>query len=276
MPRRTISARSMDFTPSLPLLLDPVLEAAEPLDLDLDPVAGLQELVAPGSDARGRAGEDDVAGMQRGEARQVRDLLGGGEDHLARVRVLLHYAVHPKADGEALRIGDLRGGRDPRTERAAPFEALVRGPVEMEWIAGGQRAAPAKIARGEIVGDRIARDMVERPLDGHVARGLADHRDQLGFPIELLRAARTRDAGARPDHAGARRLDEKPGLQSERARILRRRQILRPSHLRDVVGVVRARAVDRPGIEQRRVELHFPDRHTPGKGLGYRWQLKKL
>src|SRR5262249_9794469 len=92
--------------------------------------------------------------------------------------------------------------------------------------------------------------------------GLADHRGELGLPVELLRAPRSRDARERPDHAGARRLHEEPGLEPELARILRRREIVGPRHFLDVVGVVRARAVDRPGIEKRRVELHFPNRNA--------------
>src|SRR3954469_4264288 len=191
--------------------------------------------------------------MQRGNARQVRDLFRSGKDHPAGVRVLLQGAVYPQPDGEALRIGHLGGRRDPRTERTAAFEALVRGPVEMERVPRRQRAAPRKVARGKIVCHRVARDVIERLLDWYVARRPADDRSELGFPVELLRAARSRDPGARPDHAGAG-LDEEPGLQAELARILRQRQILGARHLGDVVGVVRAGAVDRSGIKEGRVQ----------------------
>src|SRR4029450_1265509 len=92
---------------SLPLRVDPVLEAAESLDLDLDPVAGLQEFVAPGAPGGGGSGEDELARVQRRQARKVRDLLGGGKDHAARVRVLLEDTVHPEPDREVLRIRHL-------------------------------------------------------------------------------------------------------------------------------------------------------------------------
>src|SRR6266850_202756 len=162
---RYVSLKASRTRRALPLLVDPVLEVPQSFDLDLDPVAGLEEFVAAGPDAGGGAREDQVAGVQRGNARQVRDLLGGGKDHPAGVRVLLQGAVDPQPDGEALRIGDLGRRRDPRAERAAAFEALVRGPVEMERVPRRQRAAPRKVARGKIVGDGVAGDVIERLLD---------------------------------------------------------------------------------------------------------------
>src|SRR5438874_2171963 len=66
-----------------------VAELADVLDPELHDIAGLEEFAAAGADACRRAGEDQVAGMERQPRRQMGNLLGEVEDHLASVGILL-------------------------------------------------------------------------------------------------------------------------------------------------------------------------------------------
>src|SRR5262252_7917007 len=120
------------LSPASRILDHPVLELADLLDPQLDHIAGFKELAAPGAGAGGRTGENDVAGMQRHAGRQLRDLLGQGEDHLAGIGILLEHAVDPQFQPELLRIADVACRHDPGPERAGPVEGLVLGPVPLE------------------------------------------------------------------------------------------------------------------------------------------------
>ena len=79
---------------------DRVREAADPLDLDLDDVAGLDR-----ARVRRRAGEQDVAGLERDQPRDVGDLVGEREEQVgAGVALLDLLAVDEGAHGQVGRV----------------------------------------------------------------------------------------------------------------------------------------------------------------------------
>src|SRR5579862_4571028 len=141
----------------------------------------------------------------------MRDLLGGGEDHLARVRILLQDAIDPELDREKLRIGDLPGRDEPGPHRARAIEHLLPDPVIFEWRLEGDVRSRRQIARREIVADRVEGDVIERFLERHVASLCTDDATELRFPIELL--ARELDLIAGRNDT-PRRLQKMPWLQA--------------------------------------------------------------
>src|SRR6185312_2368084 len=107
-------------------------EIADLLDRDLHLIAALQELAALGADARGRSGQHHIARIERDARREMRDLLGGGEDHPARVRILLDRAIDPELDRKRLRIADLLGRNEPWPQGTGAVEIFLADPVVFE------------------------------------------------------------------------------------------------------------------------------------------------
>src|SRR5258708_40289895 len=124
-----------------------VLELADLLDPELHRLARAQEALARHADARGRAGHDEIARLQRDARREHLDLLGDGEDHLVAVRVLHQLIPDPELEPERLRIADLRRGHDPRPERTGAVEALLAHPVEVERTDRRVLFPSARVAR---------------------------------------------------------------------------------------------------------------------------------
>src|ERR1700678_2350059 len=79
---------------------DGVAEGADAGDLDADDVAGLEveRRGAAGADAGGGAGQDQVAGAQRGELGDRRDQPGDRENQQVDARVLYLLAVDGGGD----------------------------------------------------------------------------------------------------------------------------------------------------------------------------------
>ena len=88
-----------------------VAQLADPLDLDADRVADLEQALGEGlvggADAGRRAGGDHVAGLEREGFGEVGDLLEAAEDHLAGVAVLALLVVDEGADPEPLGVAEL-------------------------------------------------------------------------------------------------------------------------------------------------------------------------
>ena len=84
--------------------------------------------------------------------------------------------------------GDLVGGRDPRAPRAGGVEALGADPAGLALL---------QVARGDVVGDRVAGDLAAR----------AHHDRQLDLVVEPLDDRRAADRAAAGD-ARARQLEE--------------------------------------------------------------------
>src|SRR3954447_975702 len=105
MPRTSASRgwscgnRYCRYSPDMtgPVLDDGVGEDAEPLDLHLDDVAGVQQpLRVPGvADAGRRAGGQQVAGPQRERVGDQGEGVADGVDHLVGRAVLDDLAVDP-------------------------------------------------------------------------------------------------------------------------------------------------------------------------------------
>ena len=111
-----------------------IREHADPLDLDLHDVAGLQR-----PDAGGRAGQDHVAGHEGHDRGDELEERRRGEDHLRRASVLAHLAVHARGHAE---IGRIEVGLDARPDRAERVEALAARELHVLLL---------QIARGDVV-----------------------------------------------------------------------------------------------------------------------------
>ena len=102
-------------------------QLADTFDFDDALVAGLQvtRRLAGETDAGRGAGGDDVAGLQREHAREIRDQLRHVEDQVLRVRVLQLFAARGSGEiVEIVRILDLVGGHDRRAHRAKVSKVL--------------------------------------------------------------------------------------------------------------------------------------------------------
>src|SRR5215831_2616847 len=101
---------------------------ADTIDMPIDAIAGNDR-----TDALRRPGEDQIAGLQAVEPRQIGDDLGNAPDKLAQVRLLPHLAVHAHRQRAthqhfAARRSDLghdRGFFDVFAE--VPWTALIAG-----------------------------------------------------------------------------------------------------------------------------------------------------
>ena len=104
-------------------------------------------------------------------------------------------------------------GMMPGPDRAGVVEALLADPVPFERRGIRKLVALAEVARRQLVGDRVAGDVVERLGERHVLGGLADHGAELGLPVDRLRRLRQLHRRLVAGHR-ARRLDEVPRLQA--------------------------------------------------------------
>ncbi len=189
------------------------------------------------ADAGRGAGDDDVAGQQRHEAADVGHQFGAAEDHVGGRAVLHAGAVQIQPEMQVLRIGDLVGGDQPRSERAEAVAALALVPL--------RAAFELVFALGDVVGDAVAGDVLERALDGNVPRDRTDDDRQFDFPVGLERARRQQDRVARTADAGG-------GLHEE-DRFARDRHAGFPG----VVAVVEADADDLADAGERHAEARI-------------------
>ena len=153
---------------------DRAAHAARALELDLDDVADIQH-----ARAGRRAGEDDVARLERDEARDVRDEVGEGEDQVGRDVLLDDLAVDARAEHEPLRV-DLGGGHG----RADRREAVLALGEEV-----GAAVVPAEVGDPGVVGGGEPADVRERVLGRDAMRARADHHGDLALVPEQLGAA---------------------------------------------------------------------------------------
>src|SRR5262245_27751273 len=203
-------------------------------DLDLELVAGLhpERRLAPGADAVGRAGGDDVARLQRGHGREIFDDGRDIEDHVIGRVVLHHLTVQPRRELQPLRVLHDVGGDQPRAER----------PGGREVLAGG-RGVLLEVAHAAVDETGIACHHGERAGARHMAATLADHHGELALEIEG-------DRGARPHHAAARRHQRVAEAREDAGC---GRQLA--AHFTDVAGIVEADAEDLRRIGDDRQQL---------------------
>ena len=174
---------------------DRVGERGEPGQLDPHDIARLDR-----ARAGGRARENDVAGLERHEAREVGDEQPEGEQQVDRRVVLLDLAVDERAQADRLGVDVGRGHQRP--ERREPIVALgqhVRAAI-----------VPAQVLHAGVVGGRVPADVLESALGRDAARGARDDDGDLALEREQLGAPRADDGVAVAGQRG-RRLEEVRG-----------------------------------------------------------------
>src|SRR6476660_8848635 len=132
----------MTATFTLVSLPDPVLQDADPLDLELDVVAGPEPaLVAVLEDAAGAdgAGAKDVARAQLGVAARVRDDCLPRVVHVAEISAGALRAVHA-GDHLQAQVAELIRGDDDRPQRRRKVLSLRRPEPDLHL-------APLQVAR---------------------------------------------------------------------------------------------------------------------------------
>src|SRR5690349_11830478 len=157
---------------------------AELLDAERDDVAGFEKArwLHAETDARRRAGDDHVARLHDEILRARPNDVAAIEDHGRGVAALAFVAVDVEPHVEVLRILDLVLGDEPRSERAKGLAAFAFGPLS--------GALDLKHALGDVVGEAIAGDHIERLLFAQIAGAAADDDAKLDLPVELGRILR--------------------------------------------------------------------------------------
>ena len=126
--------------------------------------------------ADSRSGKDDISWEQSGAPTKERNRLLDTKDHIGGVAVLDSLAVH--AGGNAQGLGVL--------DDVAADDAGAEGPPAVVALAQRPLAAPAldlPVAVGDVVAHRVAQDVVQRLVLGHVGGRLADDDDQLALVV---------------------------------------------------------------------------------------------
>src|SRR5262249_61701505 len=96
------------------------------------------------------------------------------------VRALWGLAVHAQLHGQVVRVAELVWGDDPRPEGAERVDRLA------EREDAGTHLAALDVARGDVVEDHVASDVVARLLRPEPLPRLADDHGQLQLVVELL------------------------------------------------------------------------------------------
>ena len=190
---------------------------ADSRDRGTDHVAGRQHCARGHSDPVRCAGEDDVSGMERQDARQVLDEHRHGEDQLGGARLLAELAVHRAFQRDV--VGILEGIRrdQHRTDRPERIAGLPEVEVRRH-CRELQRAVRDVLAPGH------PRDPAPCIGGRDVATPRADHDDQFGLVVHRV----THDA-----HVGVRCRDAARELGEHHRN--RRHRHVRFSHVRAVV-----------------------------------------
>ena len=172
---------------------------ADLLDLQFYHVARIEvapEVVAAAGADGSRA--DDFARVQRlrvGDMREyVRELVvhGGG------IAAAPARAVDAHLHLERMRVADLVERDDPRPQHVAAVEILALGRAEPALHLGELR-----VARGEIVKDGEAENMLERALARDVLGRPTDHAGKLQLEVHDLGVLRPHHVGVGAGHAEA-------------------------------------------------------------------------
>ena len=156
---------------------DRVREPAQAGDLDLDDVARLHR-----PRVRRRAGEDDVPGLERDQAAEVGELVGDGEEQVVRGRLLHDLPVQERAQGVVGRV-ELGGGHElgpDRQEAVLALHAQHRAAVGV-----------AEVVQADIVGGRVAGDVVEHLVDRDALHRPPDDHRELALVVQEPRAFRS-------------------------------------------------------------------------------------
>src|SRR5258705_13700087 len=154
-----------------------IAQRADALHRALDHVARMQKLRrgAREADAGRCACRDDVTWLERQHAREGGDDGGDIEEHVLCGVLLLQLTVHPQCQAQALWVGDLVGGDDPRANRAAAIETLTLKTLGAPNV--------LDVTRREIVKDAVAEDGGERIFPHDMAARAPQVNRQLPLPL---------------------------------------------------------------------------------------------
>src|SRR5258708_9704006 len=214
---------------------DRVAQHADALHLDLHHVAWLDR-----PHARGRAGGDQIARLERDALRDEREQPRHREDLVLRAPVLAELAVDPAADGQ---VRPVEPRRDPGPHRTKSIEALGARPLAVGLL---------HVAHGDVVEAGDARHRGGALGLARPAQLLADHDAQLRLVVDL------RGDGGAGKIDGLAVPDQRRGRLDEDERRLRGL----PAHLFRVVVVVLADREDL-AADAPRQKLHLGDGPRP-------------
>ena len=162
---------------------DPVAQHAHVLDLSLHHVAWaqveLERVRLDRGDPRDGPGGQDVPGAEP-LGRVERDELRHGQHHAAGVALLPDIPVHPQLHGQVVGVRDLVLGDDPGADRAERVDGLA------EREHPGLHLPALDVAGGDVVEDRVARDVIRGLVGAEELAGLADDDGQLELVVELV------------------------------------------------------------------------------------------
>src|SRR5262249_42434091 len=122
------------------------------------------------------------------------------ENHRRSVAALALLAIDVEPHVEALRILDLVLGDEPGAQRAEGLAAFAFGP-----LAG---TLDLKHPLGDVVGEAIAGDDIERSFFAQIARAAADDDAELDLPVELRGILWDDGVVVRPADAGRRLIED--------------------------------------------------------------------
>ena len=144
-------ACSQAASSTTPLRSTPMPSASTSID-----VAGLEiaRRIEPRAGAGRRSRDDDVAGHQRGEGRDVVDEIAEAEDQPRGAVVLPRLAVDARGQPDVRDLRFVAVGHEPWPEAAGGVEILALRHVEL--------GVPDPVADGAFVAQRDGRDVVQR------------------------------------------------------------------------------------------------------------------
>src|SRR5271165_4329736 len=120
------------------------------LDVAVDAVAGLHR-----PDTLGSSSENQIAGLEMIEERQIRDQLANGPDQLVEVGALARLAVHRELDRAALQHDARHGDDFGDNRRVLDVLSEIPGPA---FVAGDElQVAPRHIEATGVAVDELVR-----------------------------------------------------------------------------------------------------------------------
>ena len=202
---------------------DGAREAADLLDFHTYEITRLKKdlRLAEDADAAGRAGDDDVAGIQRDLRADDRDQLRDAEQQVRCAAVLhLEWATgvraggrgSPGADRQPAAVAQLIGRDQHRAQRQERVRTLCPEPLPVALLAGAERARlTLPVAGGDVVRGGVAGDVREGVGDGDARRAPPDDHCQLGFQIQGVGSGRMADRICVRGHGvGEHREEDRP------------------------------------------------------------------